>query len=83
MKIHVWYNNQFGLMVTWGTQFEGRKYISFDLPFLIIQVLGKRPKKLNGRIFSEEEEKICDECGAKMRTIYACTNKGCLGYVPY
>jgi len=47
MKVNIWYSNQIGLMVTWGTQFEGRKYISFDLPFIFIQVLGYRPKKIN------------------------------------
>lgn len=36
----------------------------------------------NERIFSSDDEKICDDCGAKMRTIYACTNKSCSGYVP-
>jgi len=64
MKIHIWYNGQFGLMISWGTQFEGRKYISLDLPFLIIQILGKRPKKLNGRIFSSDNKEICPKCNS-------------------
>jgi hypothetical protein len=46
MKIQVWYNSQFGLLISWGIQFEGRRYVSIDLPFLIIQILS-RPKKLN------------------------------------
>ena len=32
-------SNQFGLMVSWGTSvIPKRKYISFEIPFLIIQI---------------------------------------------
>jgi hypothetical protein len=47
MKINIWYSNQIGIMLTWGVQYEGRKYVSLDIPFLIIQVLSAIPKKLN------------------------------------
>jgi len=29
---------QFGLMVTWGKNYEGRLYFSIDLPFVWIQI---------------------------------------------
>ena len=38
MKISCYYSNQIGFIITWGTNYEKRKYISFDIPFLIIQV---------------------------------------------
>jgi hypothetical protein len=32
-------SNQIGLMITWGTStIPNRKYISLDIPFLIIQI---------------------------------------------
>lgn len=70
MKIHIWYSNQFGLMITWGMHFERRKYITIDLPFITVQVLGKRSEKLNGRIFSSDDEKICDCIYPIIRDIY-------------
>lgn len=38
MKIDFYYNSQIGLMISWGTNFQQRKYITIEIPFLIIQI---------------------------------------------
>ncbi len=45
MKVQAWYYNQIGLMITWGVNYENRKYVSLDIPFFIIQILGSKPKR--------------------------------------
>jgi hypothetical protein len=48
MKILVFTNWQFGLMLSFGTNYERRKYLTLELPFLVIQILFKPPKISNG-----------------------------------
>jgi hypothetical protein len=40
--IKIFYTNQFGFMIGWGTNYENRPYISLDLPFCFIQIFLKR-----------------------------------------
>ena len=66
MKLRFWFEWQVGIMITFGVNYEKRKYITFDLPFVNIQILWFIPKKLNkasvkNRTFiqNEVEEKQC------------------------
>jgi hypothetical protein len=35
----MWYSNQIGFMISWGVAtIPNRRYVSIDLPFLIIQI---------------------------------------------
>jgi len=45
MKIHFWFSWQIGLMLTVGKQYEKRKYLTIEIPFLIIQILWFKPPK--------------------------------------
>ncbi len=38
VDINIYYCNQIGFMITWGTNYERRKYICIDIPFCTIQV---------------------------------------------
>ena len=42
---------QIGLLVTFGVNYEQRKYVTIEIPFLVIQVLFKRPKNLKMKGF--------------------------------
>jgi hypothetical protein len=48
MKIIVFTSWQFGLMLSFGKNYEKRRYITIELPFFVIQILFKRPKTSNG-----------------------------------
>ncbi len=48
MKILLFTNWQFGIMVSFGTNYEKRKYLTIEFLFLVIQVLFKPPKISNG-----------------------------------
>jgi hypothetical protein len=50
MKILVFTNWQFGIMLSFGTNYEKRKYLTIELPFLVIQILFKPPKNSKGEI---------------------------------
>jgi hypothetical protein len=42
----IMYSNQIGLMFSWGESvIPKRKYISIEIPFLIIQIFITKPKK--------------------------------------
>jgi hypothetical protein len=55
MKTFIFFSKQIGVMFSWGTQFEGRRYICIEIPFICIQLLSAIPKKLNGETVSEAE----------------------------
>jgi len=41
IMIKVFYSNQIGFMICWGKNFQSRPYITFDIPFFIIQIFFK------------------------------------------
>jgi hypothetical protein len=45
MKIQIYTSSQIGLMFSWGINYEKRKYITFEFPFLIVQILWFKPQK--------------------------------------
>jgi hypothetical protein len=47
MKISVFTNWQFGIMISFGKNYEKRKYLTIELPFLVIQILFKAPEMKN------------------------------------
>jgi hypothetical protein len=48
MKVIVFTNWQFGLMLSFGENYEKRKYLTIEILFLVIQILFKTPKIKNG-----------------------------------
>jgi len=44
MKINFYPSWQIGLMIDWDVNYEKRKYICLDIPFLTIQILWFKPK---------------------------------------
>lgn len=36
--IKMWHTSGIGFYVSWGTNYERRRYISIDIPFYIIQI---------------------------------------------
>jgi hypothetical protein len=43
VKFYWWW--QLGCLISFGTNFERRRYICFDLPFCTLQILGPIPEK--------------------------------------
>ena len=40
--MEIYYNNSIGVMVGWGVNYEGRPYITLDIPFCMIQIFLKK-----------------------------------------
>ena len=45
MKVNFFFGWQIGLMIDVGINYEKRKYICFEFPFVTIQILGFKPNK--------------------------------------